>query len=91
MAGRSGPPQIGDHVRLRVLPPWVDELPEESRAVFEFCVGRTCIVSEMDGNGLLVLDPGEEVDRRFGGYMNDIRVEPGYVELVARGTSVERD
>jgi hypothetical protein len=30
-------------------------------------------------HGQLVLDVSAEVDPRFGGYMNDIRVEPEYV------------
>jgi hypothetical protein len=31
--------------------------------------------------GRLVLDASAEVDARFGGYTNDVRVEPEYVVL----------
>ena len=74
----------GDRVALKVLPPWVAKLPKESRDVFAFCVGRTFRVSEIDRAGLLVLDVSAEVDRRFGGYGNDIRVEPQFVSARPR-------
>ena len=67
---------------LRVLPPWVDRLPEEGREVFRFCVCRAFSVTETDHNGLLILDVSADVDTMFGGYMNDIRVEPEYVVKV---------
>jgi len=70
----------GDRVRLRALPTWVDALPEASKAVFRFCVGRTYPVQEITSDGLLVLDVHRDVDRRFGGEFNDIRVEPEWVE-----------
>ena len=71
----------GHRVVLAKLPPWVDKLPEESRKVFEHCVGRVFRVDEIDERGLLVLDVSTEVDGLIGGYMNDIRVEPEYVLL----------
>jgi hypothetical protein len=46
----------GDAVVLAKLPPWVDELPEESRRVFQHCVGRVSRVEEIDDRGMLVLD-----------------------------------
>jgi len=55
-------------------------LPEESQTVFRFCVGRTFLIEEVDPNGLLVLDVSREVDERFGGTHNDIRVEATWVE-----------
>ena len=71
----------GDRVRLVRVPPWVAKLPEESRRVFEFCVGREFRVVEVDeSRGVLVLDVSAEVDQRFGGRMNDIRVEREFVE-----------
>jgi hypothetical protein len=79
--------EVGDRVTLRMVPPWIDRLPQESREVFEFCVGRTFTVREIDDNGLLVLDVAEDVDARFGGSMNDIRVEPQYVEATTDGDS----
>jgi len=72
-------PKIGQRVRLATLPPWVADLPQESQRVFEFCVGRVFPVVEIEQHGLLVLDASQDVDVRFGGFMNDIRVEPGFV------------
>ena len=75
-------PQSGQKVRLVAVPAWAVNLPEESQRVFEFCCGRVFPVAEIDQNGLLVLDVSELVDERFGGFMNDIRVEPDFVELL---------
>jgi hypothetical protein len=87
MPKASDQPKAGDTVilrvlPLRVLPPWVDRLPEEGREVFRFCVCRAFSVTETDHNGLLILDVSADVDTMFGGYMNDIRVEPEYVVKV---------
>ena len=83
--------QVGDTVIFRVLPPWVDGLPEESRRIFNFCFGRAYRVAEIDSNGLVVLDISKDVDHRFGGFMNDLRVEAEYLEkmvsLKARPTN----
>ena len=69
----------GDWVILTTLPPWVSQLPNESQRAFAFCVGRSYRVDEIDKHGHLVLDVSADIDARFGGYMNDIRVEPEYV------------
>jgi hypothetical protein len=45
-----------------------------------FCLGRAYRVSEIDANGLLVLDVSEDIDHRFGGFKNDIRLEAEFVE-----------
>jgi hypothetical protein len=66
---------------VTTLPPWVSKLPVESQRVFEFCLGRRYRVEEIDEHGHLVLDVSADIDERFGGFMNDIRVEPEYVEL----------
>jgi hypothetical protein len=42
-------------------------------------VGRRYRVDDIDAHGQLVLDVSTDIDARFGGYMNDIRVEPEYV------------
>src|SRR5439155_998185 len=77
----------GDGVRLKDLPPGVVKLPRVSQEVFRYCVGRTYRVEEIDSQGLFVLDVSADVARRFGGYMNDIRVEEEYLEVVPkRGT-----
>ena len=57
------------------------EVPRSCRRVFEFCVGREFRVVEVDeSRGVLVLDVSAELDPRFGGRMNDIRVEREFVE-----------
>jgi hypothetical protein len=71
--------KIGQRVRLVRQPPWVTQLPQESQSVFEYCVGRVFPVAGIDQQGLLVLDVSQEVDARFGGFMNDIRVESEFV------------
>jgi hypothetical protein len=71
--------KVSDQVTLSVLPPWVNKLSDESQAIFKYCVGRTFRVIEIDQNGHLVLDVKNEIDKIFGGYMNDIRVEKEYV------------
>jgi hypothetical protein len=79
--------QVGDLVRLKALPPGVEKLPRVSQEVFRYCLGRAYRVEEIDSQGLFVLDVSADVDRRFGGYMNDIRVEEAYLEVVPqRGT-----
>ena len=69
----------GDWVTLIILPSWVDRLPPESQAVFRFCVGRAYRVDDITPDGELVLDVSSDIDPLFGGYANDIRVEPEYV------------
>jgi len=65
------------------MPEWVGTLPEESRRVFEFCLGRIYTVEEVDEQGLFVLDVSGDIDQRFGGFRNDIRVEAEFLEEVS--------
>ena len=74
--------QSGSTVRFIKMPTWVSELPFESRRVFESCLGRTYRVEEIDSHGLFVLDVSPDIDHRFGGYLNDIRLEAEYLEEV---------
>ena len=71
--------KVGSQVRFAVTPPWVTTLPEESQRVFHFCLGRTYRVNEIDHHGLFVLDVSADIDHRFGGSMNDIRLEAEYL------------
>jgi hypothetical protein len=73
---------IGSTVRFAIMPYWVAALPEDSRRVFEFCLGQTYRVEEIDEQGLCVLDVSADVDDRFGGCMNDIRIERDFLEEV---------
>jgi hypothetical protein len=64
------------------MPEWVSALPPESKRVFEFCLGRVYRVEEIDEHGLFVLDVSEDIDKRFGGVCNDIRLEQEFLEEV---------
>ncbi len=70
---------VGSKVKFAVMPPWATSLPEESQRVFRFCLGKTYSVGEIDAHGLYVLDVSVDIDHRFGGYMNDIRMEQEYL------------
>jgi hypothetical protein len=71
--------RVGDRVRLTVLPPWVPRLPPDSQRVFRR--DKLFHIAEIDEYGHLVLDVSGEVDEFAGGVLNDIRVEPDFVEL----------
>ena len=72
--------KVGDTVIFAKMPSWVTKMPEDSRRVFETCLGKSFTISEIDRNGLFVLDIGKEVDTQFGGLMNDIRLEAKYLK-----------
>lgn len=74
--------QVGSKVRFARMPEWVGSLPEESRRVFEFCLGQVYRVDEVDEQGLFVLDVSGNVDGRFGGIRNDIRLEAEFLEEI---------
>ena len=71
--------QAGSLVTFVTMPPGIETFPEESLRVFRFCLGRTYRVEEIDREGLAVLDVSADIDHRFGGFMNDIHVEPEYL------------
>jgi len=73
----------GSTVRFARMPEWVAQLPDESRRVFEFCFGWTYRVEEIDSQGLFVLDASADIDERFGGFGNDIRLEAQFLEEIA--------
>lgn len=75
--------QPGSTVRFAKMPDWVAQFPDESRRVFEFCLGREYRIVEIDSQGLCVLDVSADIDHRFGGSMNDIRLERDYLEELA--------
>jgi hypothetical protein len=50
--------------------------------VLEFCFGRTYLVESIDTNGLFVLDVSSDIDQRFGGFHNDLRLEVEFLEEV---------
>ncbi len=75
--------QPGSTVKFARMPEWVAQLPEESRRVFAFCLGRKYRIEEIDSHGLFVLDVSHEIDQRSGGLMNDIRLEAEFLEEIA--------
>ena len=74
--------QPGSTVRFAKMPEWVARLSHESRRVFEFCLGRVYRVQEIDEQGLFVLDVSGDIDHRFGGCLNDIRLEAEFLDEV---------
>jgi hypothetical protein len=50
--------------------------------VFQFCLGRIYRVAEIDKHGLFGLDVSADIDRRFGGCLNDLRLEAEFLEEV---------
>jgi len=71
--------ESGDLVSFETMPSWVAELPEESRRVFHACLGKPFRVEEIDEDGQCVLDVSELIDPMFGGFNNDLRLEPEFL------------
>jgi hypothetical protein len=65
---------IGTFVRLMSLPDDLDQLPEESKAIFAHCLGKVFPIVGMEGE-LAILDVSKQVDGLFPGFEHDIRVE----------------
>ena len=76
--------KTGDTVIFAKMPSWVSTIPEDSRRVFEACLGKSFRISNVDQNGLFVLDVSREIDARFGGFMNDIRLEEKYLKGIEK-------
>ena len=74
---------VGDRVRLREIPPWVQELAiQDIQKIYQYALGRTFQVARIDDTGKLELwiyppeNPlGEQVDV--------LHVEPEYVDRVS--------
>jgi hypothetical protein len=64
------------------VPRELEGAPEETRRVFELCVGQEFTVIGFDNFGHAELNVGELVDRVVGGFDNTIWVEPEYLEKV---------
>jgi hypothetical protein len=78
--------RVGDWVRLTGRPPWTDQMPLETRRVIDHCVGKIFRIDDLAPGDLYVLDVSAEVDARFGGFANDLRVESDYLEPAAPPT-----
>jgi len=48
--------------------------------LFEFCLGRSYRVEDVDEHGHFILDVSADIDQRFGGSQNDIRIEAEFLE-----------
>ncbi len=66
--------------RLKRFPPTARSSPSETRAILRFAVGRTFRVTSINAEGLVGLDLSPDADRKFGGFMHEIWVEPEYLE-----------
>jgi hypothetical protein len=66
--------------RLTRRPAWAASAPDETRAVVTFCVGKTFRVTATNAVGQVGLDVSPDVDRKFGGFMNELWVEPEHLE-----------
>lgn len=78
--------QVGDWVRFKALPSGFDQWQPAwpGSEVFRYCLGRVYRVTELDPQGLFVLDVSADIDPVFGGFMNDIRVEKDCLEVIAK-------
>jgi hypothetical protein len=73
---------VGERVRLARRPAWADRMPPETQRIIDHCVGKTFRIDDIAPGDLYVLDVSVEVDARFGGFANDLRVEAEYLEPV---------
>ena len=62
--------KIGDRVRLIRIPRKLSDVPEETRRVFELCVGGKFTVESFNSYGLAELDVSETVDKVVGGFLD---------------------
>lgn len=79
--------RAGTWVQLKAIPPDVAAADERTRAIYDYCLGQVYPVQETvrvrrSDIVLHVLDISVDIDHRFGGFMNDIRVEDAYLEVV---------
>ncbi len=77
--------QPGDHVRMTAIPPDVLQyMPEETREVFQRCLGKAFTVRNIDEHGHLELWVKNGRDRKRIVGADIIWVEPEYVAVVER-------
>ena len=75
---------IGDVVTIKRIPSSIKDLPVETQRVFNLCIGKSYPVQEIDRCGHLELEVGNDVDKKVGGFMNTIWIEPEFVESVKK-------
>ena len=54
-------------------------MPQETQRVFKECFGHNFRISGIDKNGLFILDVSQKVDKKFGGFMNEIHLEAEFL------------
>lgn len=77
---------VGDWVRLIRRPAWAEGMQLQVQQVIDACVGGAFRIDDVapgPQGELYVLLLGEDIDARFGGFMNDLRVEAEYLEPAA--------
>jgi hypothetical protein len=80
-------PQIGARVRMTTIPPGMERTSEETRYVFQRCLGKLFTVRDIDEYGHLELWVKDGRDRKRIVGADIIWIEPEYVEVVERAAS----
>jgi hypothetical protein len=81
--------KIGDRVRLREIPPWVQDLDLPNvQEIYRFALGRVFQVEGIDDAGKLQLElwPPENP---LGEQVDVLHVDANYVDLLAKEQSSE--
>ncbi len=73
--------QVGDRVKVLSLPS-LDGMAPETRAAFEYALGKEFLVEGLGRYGHVELVLGPEADALLGGFMNTIWVEPEHLAAV---------
>jgi hypothetical protein len=71
--------QIGEYVVFKKTPPHVFVGGNETKHIFQLCVGRIMRIEDITDQGLLALARGPDIHDEVGGFMNSIYVEPEFV------------
>lgn len=71
-------------MRLVRTPPELSDVPEETRRVFELCVGVDVTVESFYSYGFAELEVSETVNKVVGGFLNSIWVELEYLEKISQ-------
>jgi hypothetical protein len=81
--------KVGDWVRLREIPPWVQELDfPDIQEIYRFALGHVFQIEGIDDAGKLELGLWPP-NNPFGEQVDKLHVDPIYVDEVARKESQE--
>lgn len=73
---------IGDQIRIKTIPPDVSKMPQETREIFDLCLGNTFEIQGFDQYGHLELWVGHMRHAATEPFVESIWIEPAFVELV---------